>query len=95
MEGDRSEVGPTVIVVPVPGEEHAVTVVRGPREPLKPGPGFAVYEARTEAGRGRIEEFVTVICGPEPTLYAVSDEQFKSWKGRRFIARPVALERRG
>jgi len=88
------EVARTVVVVAGPGKEQKVAVATGPRELLKPGPGFAVYETRADAGGRKIEEFVTVICGAEPTLYAVSDDQYRSWKGKRLVARPVRLERR-
>jgi hypothetical protein len=53
-----------------------------------------VYETRTDGGGRAIEEFVTVICSDEPTLYAVTDEQLKAWKGKRLIGRPVRLQDR-
>ena len=83
-----------VVAVAIQGEERVVSVARGPREPIQPGPGFSVYETRIEAGGRRIEEFVTVICSAEPTLCAVTDEQFRAWKGKRLVARPIRLERR-
>lgn len=91
---DGPDVGQTLLVVAVPGEERVVAVARGPREPLRPGPEFAVHEIRTDAGGRRIEEFVTVICSTEPSLYAVTNEQFRAWKGKRLVARPIRLERR-
>jgi hypothetical protein len=79
----------SVVAVAIQGEERVVSVARGPREPIQPGPGFAVYEARIDAGGRSIEEFVTVICNGEPTLYAVTDEQFRAgrasgWSPGRF-----------
>jgi hypothetical protein len=82
-----------VVTVAIPGEERSVSVARGPREPIQPGPGFAVYEARVDPEGKTKEELVTVICGTEPILHAVTDEQLKAWKGKRLVARPIRLER--
>ena len=68
-----------------------VTVSKGPREELRAGPGFSVYERRRDANGQEIEEFMTVVAASEPTLYAVTDDQFNSWKGKRLIGRPVRL----
>ena len=92
--GNQSE-GPNAhrafVATAIQGGERVVAVARGPREPIRPGPGLAVYETRTDVSGRAIEEFVTVICGDEPTLYAVTDEQLKAWKGKRLIGRPVRL----
>ncbi len=94
MGAESKEGHGILVVIAVEGEERVVAVARGPREPLQQGHGFAVYEIRAEAGGGRVEEFVTVICSAEPTLFAVTDGQFRVWKGQRLVARQILLERR-
>jgi len=93
-QSDGSEGRQTVVAVAIQGAERVVSVARGSREPIQPGPGFAVYETRTDAGGRRVEEFVTVSCSAEATLYAVTDEQLRAWKGKRLVARPIRMERR-
>ena len=74
--------------------EVAITVAKGQPPPLRVGPGFSVYERRRDANGREIEEFITVIPAPEPILYAVTDAQFNTWKGKRLIGRPMRLEER-
>ncbi len=81
------------IVVAAEGPEQAVSVVRGDALPLREGVGFAVYEKRREADGREVEEYITVIPDAAPVLYAVSDAQFNTWKNRRFVGRPVRLEK--
>ena len=78
-------------VVRVDAPEQAVTVAKGQPPELGAGPGFAIYERRRDAAGGDIEEFITVVPAAEPTLYAVSNEQFNAWKGKRLVAKPVHL----
>ena len=81
-------------VVPGDGPEQAITVAKARPPELRAGPGFAIYERRRDAAGHEIEEFITVVPGAEPTLYAVSADQFNAWKGKRLIAKPVRLEPR-
>jgi len=83
-----------LVVVTEGGPEQAVTVAKGQPPELRAGPGFVIYERRRDATGGQIEEFITVVPASEPTLYAVSDDQFNAWKGKRLIAKPVRLEPR-
>jgi hypothetical protein len=83
-----------LVVVRDEGPEQAVTVPRGRPPDLRVGPGFSVYERRRDSTGKEIEEFITVIPASEATLFAVSDEQFNAWKGRRLIAKPMHLEQR-
>jgi hypothetical protein len=80
--------------VPGDGPEQTVVVAKGRPPELRAGPGFAIYERRRDAAGHEIEEFITVVPASEPTLYAVSDDQFNAWKGKRLIAKPVRLEPR-
>jgi len=66
-----------LVVVTEGGPEQAVTVAKGQPPELRAGPGFVIYERRRDATGGQIEEFITVVPASEPTLYAVSDDQFK------------------
>ena len=82
------------MVVPVGAPEQTVTVAKGQPPELRAGPGFAIYERRRDAAGGEIEEFITVVPASEPTLYAVSSDQFNAWKGKRLVAKPVRLDPR-
>ena len=92
MSSHGAETRP-LVAVPDDAPEQTVTVAKGRPPALRAGSGFAIYERRRDASGNEIEEFVTVVPAPEPTLYAVSDEQFNAWKGKRLIARRVRLER--
>ena len=83
-----------LVVVPEGAPERAVTVVKGRPLELRAGPGFAIYERRRDATGAEIEEFITVVPASEPTLCAVTDDQFNAWKGKRLIAKPVRFEPR-
>ena len=83
-----------LVVVPEGAPERAVTVVKGRPLELRAGPGFAIYERRRDATGAETEEFITVVPASEPTLHAVTDDQFNAWKGKRLIAKPVRLEPR-
>jgi len=93
MSSQGADRGPLVVVTE-DGPEQAVTVAKGHPPELRAGPGFTIYERRRDVAGGQIEDFITVVPAAEPTLYAVSDDQFNAWKGKRLIARSVRLEPR-
>jgi hypothetical protein len=93
-----TEAGPLsavpLAVVPAEGQAQTAVVAKGQPPELRAGVGFAIYERRRDGGGGEIEEFITVVAAAEPTLHAVSADQFNAWKGKRLIAKPVRLEPR-
>ena len=93
MSSHGAETRP-LVAVPDDAPEQTVTVAKGRPPALRAGPGFASYERRRDAAGHEIEEFITIVPVSEPTLFAVSDDQFNAWKGKRLIAKPVRLEPR-
>jgi len=95
-EEDVATTGPrqSLAVVWAKEAKVAITVAKGQPPPIRVGPGFSVYERRRDANGREIEEFITVIPAPELILYAVTDAQFNTWKGKRLIGRPMRLEER-
>ena len=87
-QGARGGDGESAFGVPT------LIVAKGRPPELRAGPGFASYERRRDAAGHEIEEFITIVPVSEPTLFAVSDDQFNAWKGKRLIAKPVRLEPR-
>jgi hypothetical protein len=83
-----------LVVVPGDGDEQPVTLARSQPRELRPGPGFAIYERRRDARGVDVDELITIVAGPEPTLCAVGDEQLNAWKNKRLFARPMRLEAR-
>jgi len=88
MSSDDAGAHRPLTVVPVDAPEQAA---KGQPPELRAGPGFAIYERRRDAAGSDIEEFITVVPAADPTLYAVSNEQFNAWKGKRLVAKPVHL----
>ena len=83
--------GQALVVVRTEGDDVVIAVAKGQPAELRSGPGFSVYERRRGPDGKEIEEFITVIPASEPTLHAVTDEQFNAWKGKRLIGKPMHL----